>query len=387
MSELQNRAREAFAPLVARRAELFRESLRKELSEPLWEALAAGGFLGAVIPKEHGGTGEGLYALSIALEELAALGLGNMLPILTTMNAIGIARCGTDALKRELLPKIALGAGKFAYAATEEKAGHNVFRIETTAKPAGDHFVLNGQKSYTSGADVADYLLVLARTMSLEELKEKNLPKTFGLSMFIVDARAPGVGRKEVAVRGELGLKVFTTTYEDVKVPASRLLGERDQAMSVLFQTVNPERTLVAAMMVGLSRYCLDVACADARERSVFRGTPTGQYQAIQHPLADVRMRQEAVRLMVHEAARAFDANADIQQTAFYANAAKYLGAELGMKAVDTAIQTLGGRGFDESYGLIPLLEAMRLAKSAPVSSEMILNFVAEHTLGLPRSY
>jgi acyl-CoA dehydrogenase len=354
---IRNRAQGAFAPLAGKRAELQRQALGKEFPQLVWDALAHAGFLGAVVPREYGGTGDGLLGLTMALEELGRLGHGNMLPILTTMNAIGIVRCGSESIKRELLPKIASGAAKF------------------------------GRKVYTSGADVADYLLVMARTKSLEALKREGLPKTFGLSMFIVDARSPGIRRTEVQVRGEVGLRVFTTEYEDVEVPANRLLGEIDQAVNVLFQTVNAERTLIAAIMLGISEYCLDVACSYARERSVFRNTPIGQYQAIQHPLADVKMRQEAVRQLTYKSAWAFDGDIDIQETAFFANAAKYLGAELGMKAVDAAIQTLGGRGFDEQYGLIHLLEVVRLAKSAPVSAEMILNFVGEHTLGLPRSY
>jgi acyl-CoA dehydrogenase len=384
---IRNRAQGAFAPLAGKRAELQRQALGKEFPQLVWDALAHAGFLGAVVPREYGGTGDGLLGLTMALEELGRLGHGNMLPILTTMNAIGIVRCGSESIKRELLPKIASGAAKFAYAATEENAGHNVFRIETSARPGQDGYILNGRKVYTSGADVADYLLVMARTKSLEALKREGLPKTFGLSMFIVDARSPGIRRTEVQVRGEVGLRVFTTEYEDVEVPANRLLGEIDQAVNVLFQTVNAERTLIAAIMLGISEYCLDVACSYARERSVFRNTPIGQYQAIQHPLADVKMRQEAVRQLTYKSAWAFDGDIDIQETAFFANAAKYLGAELGMKAVDAAIQTLGGRGFDEQYGLIHLLEVVRLAKSAPVSAEMILNFVGEHTLGLPRSY
>jgi alkylation response protein AidB-like acyl-CoA dehydrogenase len=385
---LQEQARETFAPLKHDRASLRKAVLQEgRFPHEMWDALVAADYFRALVPEAHGGNGAGLLGAGLCLEQAGEVAYGNGLPVLTGMVALALTAGGNAELQAEILPQIARGELKCAVGFTEEVSGFNLFRIETTATRDGDAWRLNGRKVYTSGADIADYILVVARTMSPEDLKAAGLPKTMGLSLFLVDANAAGIGREKMACRGEGGLGTFITTWDNVAVPDTHRIGEPDQAFMVLFQIVNPERILFASFILGLITHCLDTACAFARERNVFRDTPIGAYQAIQHPLADLRMRQEALRLVTYKAAWSADANEDPMETGFTANSAKYLASGLCLDAVSRAIETLGGRGFDEQYDLIHLWDMARLFQTTPISPEMILNFVAEHTLNLPRSY
>lgn len=385
---LKDSVRSIFRRFEGRRAEL-REMIikRREFPREMWEAIAEGGFLGCVIPPEYGGTGMGLLASTFVVEEMGKMGFGNAVLILTTMDAVCIERNGTEELKRRFLPKMASGELKFCFALTEANAGSNTFRLETTAERQGDSYVINGSKTFITGVDVTDYMLLVTRTKSLKQCQEEGLPKAYGLSLFIVDTRSAGLSKTVIPTRGIEGMNQWSVYFDNVRVPANNLIGEEHAGAMALFKALNPERILAAASAVGVSEHCLQVACNYARERKVFRGTPIGQYQAVQHPLADVKIRQEAVRLMTYKAAWAFDAGLPPAEAAFYANCAKYLGAELGVMAADASIETLGGNGFSDDYGIAHLWEAMRLLKTAPISKEMILNYVAEHTLDLPRSY
>jgi alkylation response protein AidB-like acyl-CoA dehydrogenase len=259
--------------------------------------------------------------------------------------------------------------------------------LETIAEKRGDDYVINGSKTFITGVDVADYMLLVTRTKSLKQCEQESLPKAFGLSLFIVDTRASGISKTVIPTRGIEGMNQWSVYFDNVNVPAENMIGEEHAGAMALFKALNPERILAAATAVGVSDYCLNVACAYARERKVFRGIPIGQYQGIQHPLADVKIRQEAVRIMTYKAAWAFDQGLPPLEAGLYANCAKYLGAELGVMAADAAIEALGGNGFSDDYGIAHLWESMRLLKTAPISREMILNYVAEHTLELPRSY
>jgi len=385
---IRDRAREAFAPFRERLGDFRERTLRgHEFPEEHWEAFAEEGFFATCIPEEHGGRPGGLLGTVLGLEAMTSEGVSLDLATLTTMAAVAIGAGGSDELKQEFLPKIARGELKVCVGATEDEAGLNTFRIKTSARQEGDRFIVNGQKIYTSGADQGDYILLIARTTSAEELKSSGLPKTMGLSLFMVDANAPGIRKTAMPVRGEAGLRTFVTEYEKVEVPAANLVGPKDQGAMVLFQMVNPERVLFSAAALGIGEHCLRVACDFAKERVVFRDTPIGEYQAIQHPLADAKVRLELLRLMTYKAAWCHDNGKDPMESGLFANSAKYFAAEAAMKAVDSAIQTLGGRGFNEENHLIHYLEPARLLKSAPVSQEMVLNFVAEHALGLPRSY
>jgi len=385
---VQTRVGEVLAPLVARRLEIQRRQ-SDEGSYPgeFWQALAEAGVLGGMIPQAYGGSGIGALGVAVALEESAALDVGNFLPVLTSLAAMAVARHGGDGLKKAVLPEIAAGRMRVGFAATERAAGFNVFRTALTAARSGDDYVLNGEKRLISAVDVADRLLVLARTQSAEDAVREGLGKTYGLSLFLVDTGAAGLSRREMETGTAGGvLRQYELAFDAVRVPAMQLVGPEHGGALPLLTCINLERVLTAALAVGISRHCLDVACEHARTRSIFGSTPIGRYQAVQHPLAEVRIRQEALRLLVHEAARKIDRDDGGQDAGLAANAAKFLGGELAVKAVDAAIDALGGRGFEEETGMMRLWQAARLMQTSPISDALVLNFVAEHNLALPRS-
>lgn len=385
---IRERARESLRFVHDQRAD-FRELMLQQGKFPdaIWDALSEGDFFGALVPKKFGGSEEGLLAMTLAMEALGATGYGVGLPVVTSMAIAAIEACGSDVMKESMLPRLARGEVKIAIGVTEEEAGVNTFNIQTQARREGDGYRINGQKMYTSGADIADYILLLTRTMSEEERKAAELPKTMGLSVFLVDAQAPGITRTKIQAQGEIGMNTYVTAYRDVAVSASSLVGDEHLGVACLLQMMNPERVLFGASALGVVDYCLERACDFARERRVFREKPIGHYQAVQHPLAALAMRNEAARLLVYRAAAARDAGADPLEMGFYANGAKYLCGELAVEAVDVAMETFGGRGFDEKHDIVHLWSVARLLKGTPISPVMVLNFVAEHHLKLPRSY
>jgi alkylation response protein AidB-like acyl-CoA dehydrogenase len=387
MLDLRQRARDTFLAIRERHRSLRANERQCAASDEAWSALADLGFQGCLVPSQYGGNERGLLAAALLMEELAAQGLHSFRPILTCMGSAAIARFGSESLKREALPRVARGDLGLAIASTESEAGFNVFNVKTFAENRGDRFVVNGSKIYVSGVDVAEEMLLVARTITPEERDRRGLSKTAGITLLLVGTQAEGLHRAAVPSRGEGVLTQFALSLENVRVPRERLIGEENEGAKVMFQMFNPERTLAAAMALGMSRYCLDLARAHACSRRVFGETPIGAYQAIQHPLADLAIRQEAVRLMTWRAARLFDERAGPSDLAASANAAKYLSSELALKAVDAAIDTFGGKGFDEDYGIVHLWEGARLLKTAPISNALILNQVAERDLGLPRSY
>lgn len=354
--------------------------------EELWGEMARAGIIGALVPEEYGGTGLGLLGMTLALERLSAAGLTNAFCILTTMANMALLRGGSEAQKAHWMPRIASGEAKFAFAITEPDAGTNSFKMKTRATRDGDGFRLNGSKGWITGANVADYILVVARTTSYEDLKAQGLPKTYGLGLFIVDARAPGLQMQVMDTSGIEGYKQFMLYFDNVEIPPEHVLGDPDAGAMTLFQALNPERVLAAAVALGMSEFALQKAIAYAHERKVF-ASPIGAYQAVQHPLARVKIRQEAARLLTYKAAWLFDQHASPHEVGHFANMAKHMSSELAVDAVDAAIQTHGGNGFVREYHLINLWAPARLLKTAPINNEMILNQLAEHMLGLPRSY
>jgi len=230
-------------------------------------------------------------------------------------------------------------------------------------------------------------VLMVVRSRSREEVERDALPKTSCLSVFVIDAHAPGMTLTPLPMRAIDGASQWTVHLDGVRVPRENLVGDEHAGALVMFNTLNPERILVAAGACGQTEHLLDMAVGYANQRVVFGSRPIGAYQAVQHPLADVRIRLEAVRGLTYKAAAAFDAGVDPAETGAYSNMAKYLASDLAIDAADRAIQTHGGAGFSEDVGVIGYWERTRLMRTAPISKEMILNFVGEHVLGLPRSY
>ena len=358
--------------------EYYAEKAREGLSpDELWEEIAKQGFIGVNTPEEYGGGGLGICELAIVCEELAAAGCPLLLLLVSpAICATVIARFGTDAQKEHWLPKLASGEMKMAFAITEPNAGSNSHRLESTAVQDGDDWVLNGTKYYISGADDAAAILVVARTGGAEGGRGR-------LSLFIVDANAPGLDKTLIPMQIPGADRQFTLFFDNVRMGADRLLGNEGQGLSQVFVGLNPERILGAALANGAALHAIDQASKYANERAVW-GKPIGSHQGIAHPLAESKIEVELARLMTMKAAWLFDHGKDAGETA---NMAKYAAGEAATRAVDTAIQVHGGNGMSEEYGLVLLWGMARTLRIAPVSREMILNFVAQHTLELPKSY
>jgi alkylation response protein AidB-like acyl-CoA dehydrogenase len=380
--------RGALEKLLPRRDELMASVHRdKRFPQEIWDLYAETGMFGALLPEEYGGTGMGLTAMTIATEECARLGFGNTITILTAMDSLCILRNGSDELKRRFLPDIAEGKVKMAFAVTEPDAGSNTFRLSTAAKRDGDDYVINGQKTYITGIDHCDYVLLVVRTTPIEELEAQGTSKAFGLSLLVVPTDAEGITLHQMPMRGIEGMNQYTVFFDDCRCPADLLVGEENMGSFALFNSLNPERILAAAAANGMTEWLIERSCSYARERRVFKNRQIGSYQAIQHPLAESRIELDAARLLTYRSAWAFDRDLDLATIGTYANMAKLTAADVAIKACDRAIETHGGAGFSEEYGIIYLWDACRLLKTAPISREMILNYVSEHVLELPRSY
>jgi alkylation response protein AidB-like acyl-CoA dehydrogenase len=344
----------------------------------LWDALAEKGYLGVNVPEEYDGGGLGLYELAAIGEEIARAGCP-LLMIVVSPAIVGsiLSRHGTPEQKERWLRGIGTGQTKIAFAITEPDAGSNSHNISTVARKDGGQYVLNGQKTYISGVEDAEAVLVVTQTSKDESTGRGRL------SLFIVDADADGLTRQNIPTAITAPEKQWTLYLDDVRVDADRMLGPVDQGLKVVFDGLNPERIAAAVMCTGIARYALDKATAYARERSVW-GTPIGTHQGLSHPLAEAKIMLENARLMTQKAARLYDAGAPAGEAS---NMAKYAAAEAGIRCVDQAMQTLGGNGVALEYQLSQYYFMVRLLRTAPVSREMILNYVAEHSLGLPRSY
>jgi alkylation response protein AidB-like acyl-CoA dehydrogenase len=343
----------------------------------LWDDVARHGFIGVNTPEQYGGGGLGIYELAIVCEELAAAGCPLLLLLVSpAICATVIARFGTDAQKERWLPKLAAGEAKMAFAITEPNAGSNTHRLETTAARDGDDWILSGTKYYISGADDAEAILVVARTGGAEEGRGR-------LSLFIVDSNAPGLEKTLIRMQIPGADRQFTLFFDKVRLGTDRLLGNEGQGLSQIFVGLNPERILGAALVNGAALHAIALASSYAKERAVW-GKPIGTHQGLAHPLAQAKIEVELARLMTMKAAWLFDHGRDAGEAA---NMAKYAAAEAAIHAVDTAIQIHGGNGMSEEYGIVSLWGMARTLRIAPVSREMILNFVSQHTLGLPKSY
>jgi alkylation response protein AidB-like acyl-CoA dehydrogenase len=353
---------------------------RGEKLDELWNTMGGLGFLGVHLPEEYGGGGAGITELAIVCEEAAAQGCPLLLILVSAaICAELISRFGTDEQKGDWLPGLA-GGDKMAFAITEPDAGSNSHRLTTSAVRDGDDYVISGTKTYISGVDESDRMLVVTRT-GVDETNGHGL-----LSLFVVDADAVGLHRSPIDVEINAPEKQFTLFFDDVVVPASRRLGAENDGLRIVFYGLNPERITGAALSAGIGRYALDRASAYACQREVW-GAPIGSHQGVAHPMATAKINLELARLMTAKAAWAHDNDVDRSIAGETANMAKFAAADAGLECLDTAIQTHGGNGMASEYGLADLWGLARLLRIAPVSREMILNYVAQHSLGLPRSY
>lgn len=345
----------------------------------LWSEAGKLGYLGVNLPEAHGGGGGGITELSIVLEELGAAGAPLLMMIVSpAICGTVIARFGTDEQKRAWLPGLADGTRLMAFGITEPDAGSNSHRITTTARRDGTDWLLTGRKVFVSGVDIADATLIVGRT---EDARTGRLKPC----LFIVPRDAPGFERRKIDMELAAQEKQFELTLDDVRLPADALVGDEDAGLLQLFAGLNPERIMTAAFAIGMGRYAVAKAVEYARDRTVWK-SPIGAHQAIAHPLAQSHIELELARLMMQKAAHLYDAGDDVG-AGEAANMAKYAAGEACAKAVDQAVHTLGGNGLTREFGLASLITAARVARIAPVSREMILNYVSHQTLGLPKSY
>ncbi|WP_343601159.1 acyl-CoA dehydrogenase [Mycobacterium sp.] len=351
-------------------------------TDELWSEAGKLGFIGVNLPEEYGGGGAGMYELSLVMEEMAAHGCALLMMVVSpAINGTIIAKFGTDEQKQRWLPGIADGSITMAFAITEPDAGSNSHRITTTARRDGSDWILTGQKVYISGVDQAQAVLVVGRTYKDTGAESGSLRP----ALFVVPTDAPGFTFTPIEMELVSPERQFQVFIDDVRLPADALVGSEDAAIAQLFAGLNPERIMGAASAVGMGRFAITKATDYVKTRQVW-GTPIGAHQGLAHPLAQNHIEVELAKLMTQKAATLYD-NGDDAGAAEAANMAKYAAGEASARAVDQAVQCLGGNGLTQEYGIAAALVASRLSRIAPVSREMVLNFVAQTSLGLPRSY
>jgi alkylation response protein AidB-like acyl-CoA dehydrogenase len=357
----------------------LRKARGGEKTAELWDEAGKLGYLGVNVPEEYGGGGGNIGDLAAVAEELSAQGCGLLLMVVSpAICATIITRFGTDEQKQTWLPRFADGSLRMAFAITEPDAGSNSHEITTTARRDGDEWVLNGRKVFISGVDEAAAVMVVGRT---EDAKTGKLKP----ALFIVPTDTPGFEFQPIEMDIVSPDKQFMLFLDDVRLPADALVGSQDAALLQLFAGLNPERIMAASFAIGMGRYALNKGVEYAKTRSVWNA-PIGAHQGIAHPLAEAKIQLELAKVMTQKAAALYDAGDDVA-AGEAANMAKYAAAEASVKAVDTAVQVHGGNGLTAEYGLGALVSAARVNRIAPVSREMILNYVAQNTLGLPKSY
>jgi alkylation response protein AidB-like acyl-CoA dehydrogenase len=345
------------------------------------DALTKAGYLSALVPEEYGGSGLPLSAAAAILEEIQKSG-GNGAACHAQMYIMGaILRHGSEEQKREYLPRIATGEARLqAFGVTEPTSGTDTTSLKTFARREGDFYVVNGQKIWTSRAEHSDLMLLLARTTPREEVARK----TEGLSVFIVDMNeARKAGMTIRPIRTMMNHATTEVFFDNVKVPAANLVGEEGKGFRYILSGMNAERILIAAECIGDAKWFIRKASDYSRERVVF-GRPIGQNQGVQFPIARSYAQMRAAELMVHEAARRYEQGENCGEEA---NIAKMLAAEASWAAAEACVQTHGGFGFAEEYDVERKFRETRLYQVAPISTNLILSFIAEHVLGMPRSY
>jgi acyl-CoA dehydrogenase len=344
--------------------------------------MAAGGWLGIAMPESVGGAGLGLTEASIVMQTVAQTGAGFSGASAIHLNIFGpmpIVKFGTDAQREEHLPRIIAGEDKMCFAVTEPNSGLDTSSLETRAERTNDGYVINGRKIWTTSAQRANKILIIARTTP----KDQCAKPTLGLSLFYTDLDRAHIEANPIPKMGRRAVECNTLFIDNLRVPKEDLVGEEGKGFHYLLAGLNPERVLFGVEAVGLGRAALKKAATYANERVVF-GRPIGQNQGVAHPLAKAWAELEAADLMAFKAAALYDAG---RECGAEANAAKYLGAEAGFSACEASVLAHGGMGYAKEYDVERYFREAMIARIAPVSREMILNFIAERVLHLPKSY
>ncbi len=347
----------------------------------MYKKVAEDGFVGIMVPEAYGGAGLGMFEMVLFQEGLSNVGIPLLsLVVGATMSLGPIGDHGTEEQKQKYLPAGCAGDLRFCFAITEPDAGTNTMRATTMIKEdANGRYKLNGRKTFITDAADSDYMLVVTRNVHHSEVKRK----TDGFTVCIVDTKSPGIEMQPIDVSISIPELQYQIFFDDVDIGPENILGEVGKGFDILFESLNPERIILSAVCTGLGRYAMDKAVDYANERVVFDG-PIGAYQALQHPLAKAKTEIEMASLMTRKAAWLFDQRLPCGAES---NMSKYAAAEASMHAIDASLQCFGGNGFTKEYGIFDLYPIARLMKTAPLNSEMVLNFIAEHVMGLPRSY
>jgi len=353
-----------------------------EWPEAFTTAMAAGGWLGVAFPEEYGGVGLGLSEAALVMQTVTRSGAGFSGASAIHLNIFGpkpLEKFGTDEQKRHHLPRLISGEDKMCFAVTEPNSGLDTASLETKAERTNAGYVLNGRKIWTTGAQRADKILIIARTTPKDQCTKPYL----GLSLFYTDFNRDRIEARPIPKMGRKAVECNMLYIDGLEVPADDLIGEEGQGFKYLIEGLNPERVLFAVEAIGLGQVALARAAEYARERVVF-GRPIGQNQGVAHPLARAWAELQAAELLSYQAASLFDAG---KPCGAEANAAKYLGAEAGFSACEAAVLAHGGMGYAREYHVERFMREAMIARIAPVSREMILNYISERVLGLPKSY
>lgn len=361
----------------------LKKAKKKEFPKEMWDDIAAHGYFGLIIPEEYGGSGGSVDDLRVFIEELGRQGIVTLHFISFFMDCILLLKHGNEEQKRRYLTEMASGT-YFSFAITEPDAGTNSFKIKTMAKREGDYYILNGQKLFITGADESKYMIVVTRTTSYDDVKHSDKRK--GFSLFLVDSHSEGITKYPQDVEIVSPERQYTVFFENVKVPKENLIGREDEGFSCLFSGLNLERIIIASFSLGLGKHVLEKGIRYAKQRKLF-DVPIGAYQGIQHPLSRAMVALEQASLTNQVAARLVDQGEDEKVVGLYANMAKLTASEAAFQACDIAIQVHGGYGLTAEYDVISLLPIIRALRIAPVNNEMILNYISEHYLNLPKSY
>ena len=368
--------------------EYWREKdLKEEFGEEFYKAIGKAGFTGMVIPEKYGGAGKGVTELLIAMEELAANGCGMAgiwyLVITEDFGGISIIRHGTEAQKEKYLPRIASGDIEFCMGLTEPDAGTNTLNTKTRAQKVADGWIINGNKTWISGADRARGMMLITRTTP----KEKAPRKTFGISLFLIDLPNPAVNVTTIPKHGINYSHSCDIGINDLKVSEDALMPPLDGGWYSLLDTLNIERMSFTTAAIGIARLAMSKAIDYSKDRKVFGDMPIGSYQGLQFNLAEAYAGIEAAKLLNLKASTLYDNGASIAEVGNAVNPAKILAVESGIKAVYWAMQTFGGYGYAREYDVERWWREINLIRLAPVSQQMALSYVGEHILGMPRSY